>query len=128
MGQIFATELLNNNKQLTNKYVIAGFQSGEPFLCFVDKIGTCFSDRCIATGLAAHVAWPLMRCAVENKSPMTKDAARVALSDCRVLQVLLDRDGQALNKVGLINFVEKFFFHCVEYFSIKLLLLPLKIL
>ena len=104
-------------------------QSGEPFLGFVDEIGTCFSDQCIATGLAAHVAWPLMRCDVGNKSPLTKDAARVALSDC--LQVLLYRDGQALNKVGLLNFVEKvfnFYFIVSNIFSIKLLPLPSKIL
>ena len=69
-----------------------------------------------------------MRCDVGNKSPLTKDAARVALSDC--LQVLLDRDG-ALNKVGLLNFVEKvfnFYFIVSNIFSIKLLPLPSKIL
>jgi 20S proteasome subunit beta 7 len=63
----------------------------------VDKIGTAYVDRHIATGRGAYLALPLMREKVEKDPYMTQKEARELLFKC--FKVLYYRDAQAFPKV-----------------------------
>ncbi len=41
--------------------IVGGLQDGEPFLGFVDQIGTPFTENCIITGFGGHLALPIIR-------------------------------------------------------------------
>lgn len=71
--------------------------AGEPFLGYVDLIGTCFVDNYIATGYGLHMALPLIR--DRWRAGMTEGEARALLEDC--MRVLWYRDCRALNKLTL---------------------------
>jgi 20S proteasome subunit beta 7 len=63
----------------------------------VDKLGTAYVDRHIATGRGAYLALPLMREEVEKNPNLTKKEAQDLLFRC--LKVLYYRDAQAYPKV-----------------------------
>jgi 20S proteasome subunit beta 7 len=63
----------------------------------VDKLGTAYVDRHIATGYGAYLALPLMREAVEKNPIMTQKEAQKLLIKC--LQVLYYRDARSYPKV-----------------------------
>jgi 20S proteasome subunit beta 7 len=67
------------------------------FLGAVDKIGTAYVDRHIATGRGAYLALPLMRAKVEQDPHMTQKEAHELLFRC--LKVLYYRDAQSYPKV-----------------------------
>lgn len=81
-----------------NDLVVAGMdQKGEPFLGWVDKIGTTVKDKYIATGFGAYLALPLLR---EHWRPdMSEGDARALLEDC--LTVCFYRDCRASARVQL---------------------------
>lgn len=88
----------NKMNPLWNDVVVAGFSSGgDPFLGYVDKIGTTYEDTFIATGFGSYLALPLMR---EKYNPdMEEGEARALLEDC--MRVLFYRDCRALNKIQI---------------------------
>lgn len=89
----------NKMNPLWNDIVIAGYttQTHEPFLGWVDKIGTTVSDKMIATGFGGYLALPLMR---EKWTPqMTEGEARALLEDG--MRVLFYRDCRASPRMQL---------------------------
>ncbi|GAB6032102.1 hypothetical protein CHUAL_010466 [Chamberlinius hualienensis] len=102
------TRVLYNRRSkfdpLWNTYVIGGLQNGEPFLGLVDKIGTAFEAKQVATGYGMYIAMPMLRDAAEKNPRMTEDEAKKTLTDC--LRVLFYRDARAFNRF-LIGVVKK---------------------
>ncbi|KAK8405114.1 hypothetical protein O3P69_001594 [Scylla paramamosain] len=80
--------------------VVAGYKGDTPFLGFVDKIGTAFEAKEVATGFGVHLAIPMIREARE-KGNLTREAARKLLVDC--LKVLYYRDCRAHFKYQLAD-------------------------
>ncbi|KAH3707083.1 proteasome subunit beta type-4-like [Dreissena polymorpha] len=89
----------SNINPLWNTYVVAGWQKGEGFLGYVDKIGTAYQAPTIATGYGAYIAQPLLREALEKNPNMTAEQAAEQLDRC--LKVLYYRDARSLNKYDL---------------------------
>ncbi|XP_035671215.1 proteasome subunit beta type-4-like [Branchiostoma floridae] len=81
---------------LWNQVVIGGFNNGEPFLGYVDKIGVAYEAPTIATGMGAYMAQPLLRDALEKKPNMSQSEALELLERC--LKVLFYRDARSFNK------------------------------
>jgi len=81
--------------------VVAGYKDDQPFLGFVDKIGTAFEAKEVATGFGVHLAIPMIREAREKKPNMTKEDARKLLVEC--LKVLYYRDCRAHFKYQLAD-------------------------
>ncbi|KAG7312728.1 hypothetical protein JYU34_001100 [Plutella xylostella] len=86
---------------LWSNYVVAGIQNGTPFLGAVDKLGTAYEDACIATGLGAHMATPMLREAA--KQPLDEAQARAIVQKC--MEVLFYRDARSFPKyqIGVIT-------------------------
>ncbi|PSN47440.1 Proteasome subunit beta type-4 [Blattella germanica] len=94
------TRVLYNRRSkydpLWNNFIVGGLQDGEPFLGTVDKLGTAYLDRHIATGFGAYLALPLMREESEKNPNMTEKDAQRMLIKC--LQVLYYRDARSFHK------------------------------
>jgi len=88
----------NKMNPFWNDLVIAGYTTrNEPFLGWVDKIGTTVSEKMIATGFGGYLAMPLMR---ERWTPhMTEGEARALLEDC--MRILFYRDARASSRMQL---------------------------
>mmetsp|Transcript_3389 Transcript_3389/g.6334 ORF Transcript_3389/g.6334 Transcript_3389/m.6334 type:complete len:257 (+) Transcript_3389:263-1033(+) len=88
----------NKMNPLWNDVIVAGFSArGEPFLGFVDKIGTTYEDNIVATGFGSYLALPILR--EKYREDMTEGEARALLEDC--MRVLFYRDCRALNKIQI---------------------------
>mmetsp|Transcript_20689 Transcript_20689/g.29063 ORF Transcript_20689/g.29063 Transcript_20689/m.29063 type:complete len:263 (+) Transcript_20689:158-946(+) len=91
----------NKMNPLWNDLVVAGFtqtSSGdEPFLGLVDKIGTTYEDKYIATGFGSYLALPIMR--EKYRPDLDEGEARALLEDC--MRVLFYRDCRALNRIQI---------------------------
>lgn len=88
----------NKMNPLWNDLVVAGFSSGgDPFLGYVDKIGTTYEDTFIATGFGSYLALPLMR--EKYRPDLDEGEARALLEDC--MRVLFYRDCRALNRIQI---------------------------
>ncbi|KAG7168222.1 Proteasome subunit beta type-4-like [Homarus americanus] len=81
--------------------VVAGYKDNEPFLGYVDKIGTAFEAKEVATGFGLHLAVPMIREAREKKPNLTRDDAQKLLKEC--LKVLYYRDCRAHFKYQLAD-------------------------
>ncbi|XP_064087117.1 proteasome subunit beta type-4-like [Macrobrachium nipponense] len=81
--------------------VVAGYKDDKPFLGYVDKIGTAFEAKEVATGYGLHLAIPMMREAREKKPNMSRDDARKSIEEC--LKVLYYRDCRAHYKYQLAD-------------------------
>jgi len=81
------------------QWLVAGIQDDKPFLGFVDKLGTAYQDRAIATGYGAYIAVPLLREWTEHKTSLPEAEARQLLEKC--LQVLYYRDARSFPKYHL---------------------------
>ncbi|XP_069945370.1 proteasome subunit beta type-4 [Cherax quadricarinatus] len=81
--------------------VVAGYKDDEPFLGYVDKIGTAFEAKEVATGFGLHFAVPMIREAREKKQNLSCDEARKLLTEC--LKVLYYRDCRAHFKYQLAD-------------------------
>jgi len=66
-------------------------------LGLVDKIGTTYEDKYIATGLGLHLALPIMR--KKYRHNMSEEEARDLLEDC--MKVLFYRDSRASNRIQI---------------------------
>ncbi|OXA51447.1 Proteasome subunit beta type-4 [Folsomia candida] len=86
---------------LWTTFVVAGLDQDKPFLGFVDKLGTAYTDPIITTGYASMLATPLIRKAVEDKlkdknEKLTLAEARKVIEDS--LTLMYYRDARASNK------------------------------
>ncbi|KAJ1983905.1 Proteasome subunit beta type-7 [Dimargaris cristalligena] len=83
---------------LWNSYLVGGLNdSGEPFLGYIDLIGTTYQSSTIATGFGAYLAQPILRKAVEGReNEITEEEAIKIIDDC--MRVLFYRDARSLNK------------------------------
>jgi 20S proteasome subunit beta 7 len=81
---------------LWNTIVVGGVQDGQPFLGYVDKIGTAYEAPSVASGYGAYIAQPLLRGALEQKPVMTEAEAKTVIEYC--MKVLYYRDARAWNK------------------------------
>lgn len=81
---------------LWNNIIVGGLQEGVPFLGAVDKLGTAYEDKIIATGYGAYIAVPLLRDAIEKNPNMNAEEAKAALKKC--MEVLYYRDARSFNK------------------------------
>ncbi|KAI8455435.1 20S proteasome subunit beta 7 [Phakopsora pachyrhizi] len=87
---------------LWNSFVVGGVdkESGEPFLSYVDLLGTTYSAPSIATGYGSYIAQPLLRKVLDDlpngHSGLTEEVARKTLEEC--MKVLFYRDARSLNK------------------------------
>ena len=74
---------------LWNALVIGGFdkKTNEPFLGYVDLLGTTYQSSTIATGFGLHLSQLMLRKAVEGReTTLTEEEARSILEECmRVL-------------------------------------------
>ncbi|KAL8286325.1 hypothetical protein RQP46_004813 [Phenoliferia psychrophenolica] len=84
-----------------NAFLVGGLENGEPFLSYVDLLGTTYSAPSLATGYGNHLAQPLLRRALEKLGPdghksLEEDDARKVIQDA--MKVLFYRDARSLNK------------------------------
>lgn len=100
------TRLMYNRRSRFNplwlSIIVGGLQDGEPFLGFVNYLGTAYTENIIATGLGADVGVPILRDALEAKAdgaPLTLDEAQEAVRKC--LRVCFLRDCRATDKYHL---------------------------
>lgn len=92
---------------LYNAWIVAGLQPNEdtgklePFLGFVDKLGTAYKSNVIATGLGTHIATPFFRSFTEAKQQLpTEQEARNLIE--KAMEVLFYRDARSLPKYKLV--------------------------
>jgi 20S proteasome subunit beta 7 len=93
---------------LWNSILVGGWDQvkSEPFLGYVDLLGTTYSSPTLATGFGAHIAQPLLREAFEAKAgtdgrgeKLTAEEAEKLMDEC--MKVLFYRDARSINKVSL---------------------------
>lgn len=74
---------------LWNALVLGGYDANtsEPFLGYVDLLGTTYQSSTVATGFGLHLAAPMLRKAVEGREDvLTEEEARALMEECmRVL-------------------------------------------
>lgn len=88
---------------LWNTLVIAGLQNDEPYLGYLDKIGTAYESPSVATGYGSYIAQPLLREFLEKHENKFK---KVSLEDAKeiiakCMSVLFYRDARSWNKYEL---------------------------
>lgn len=84
-------------------WVVGGLQPDEhtgkkePFLGFVDKLGTAYKDNIIATGFGSYLALPLLREFTDSLGRLPNEQeARDVIRKC--MEVLYHRDARSLSK------------------------------
>jgi len=95
------TRILYNRRSkfdpLWNTFVIGGLdQEEKPFLGYVDRLGTAFKSKHVASGFGALIALPMLREAMEKKPSMNEAEAKALLTSC--LSVLFYRDARSYPK------------------------------
>lgn len=91
-----------------NAFVVGGVdqKSGEPFLGFVDLLGTTYESSTIATGFGLHLAQPLLRKAVEGREKELDEAqARAIMEGC--MKVLFYRDARSINRFQIATITKE---------------------
>lgn len=89
---------------LWNSFVVGGVdrRTAEPFLSYVDLLGTTYSSPSIATGYGSYIAQPMLRKVVDDLpngcDDLDAELARKTLEEC--MKVLFYRDARSLNKVS----------------------------
>lgn len=81
---------------LWNTFIVGGVENGEPFLGYVDKIGTAYEAPTLSSGYGAYIAQPLLREAMEKNPDMSEADAIRTIDSC--LKVLFYRDARSLNR------------------------------
>ncbi|BEI89165.1 uncharacterized protein CcaverHIS019_0205270 [Cutaneotrichosporon cavernicola] len=90
---------------LWNACLVGGwdFEKDEPFLGYVDLLGTTYTAPTLATGFGMHLAQPLLRekfeatAGVDGTGPlMSAEEAEAVLNEC--MKVLYYRDARSINK------------------------------
>jgi len=95
------TRVLYNKRSkmdpLWTTIVVGGVENGEPFLGFVDKLGTAYKDPVIATGYGSMIATPLLR--KGWKADLTQAEAEKLIEES--MKVMFYRDARAYHKYDL---------------------------
>jgi 20S proteasome subunit beta 7 len=90
-------------------WVVGGLQPNdktgalEPFLGFVDKLGTSYKSNVVATGFGQYLATPLVRELTELEglpAPIKEHEARTLVAKC--MEVLYYRDARSLPKYQVV--------------------------
>jgi len=81
------------------QWIVGGIENGEPFLGYVDKLGTAYREKAIATGYGAYIATPLLRQYTESQDKLTEADARELIAKC--LRVLYSRDARSFPSYDL---------------------------
>lgn len=92
---------------LSCQWVIGGLQPNEttgklePFLGFVDKLGTAYKSNIVATGFGSYLATPLFRELTEERDrlPTEEEAKQLVI---KAMEVLYYRDARSLPKFQLV--------------------------
>lgn len=92
---------------LWNAWLVGGLQPNEandnklePFLGFVDKLGTAYKSNVIATGFGQYLAIPIFREIVENQDKLPTEAvARELVKQC--MEILYYRDARSSHRYQL---------------------------
>ena len=92
---------------LWNAWVVGGMQPNEdtgklePFLGFVDKLGTSYKSNVIATGFGTHLSLPLFRELTDNvdRLPTEAEARQLVTKN---MEVLYYRDGRSSARYILV--------------------------
>ncbi|KAL7418979.1 Proteasome subunit beta type-7 [Cryptotrichosporon argae] len=106
----FLSNLFYNRRSkidpLWNSCLVGGWDvaKAEPFLGYVDLLGTTYTAPTLATGFGAHIAQPLLREAYEavagvdgsSGAQLSAEQAEAALDEC--MKVLFYRDARSVNK------------------------------
>jgi 20S proteasome subunit beta 7 len=88
----------NKMNPLWNDLVVAGLdEADQPFLGWVDKIGTTFQEDLVATGFGSYLAIPLLR--EKYRPDLQEGEARALLEDC--MRILFYRDCRASNRIQI---------------------------
>lgn len=88
----------NKMNPLWNDLVVAGLdETDQPFLGWVDKIGTTFQEDLVATGFGSYLAIPLLR--EKYRPDLQEGEARALLEDC--MRILFYRDCRASNRIQI---------------------------
>lgn len=85
-----------------NAILVAGLKEGEPYLAFIDLLGTTYTAPTLATGFGNYLAIPLLRKVVDKEGDeknVSEEQARSAIAEA--MKVLFHRDGRALDKYTL---------------------------
>lgn len=85
-----------------NAILVAGLREGEPYLAFIDLLGTTYTAPTLATGFGNYLAVPLLRKLVDKEGDeknVSEEQARTAIAEA--MKVLFYRDGRALDKYTL---------------------------
>ncbi|ORY85311.1 20S proteasome subunit [Leucosporidium creatinivorum] len=94
-----------------NAFLVGGLDhDGEPFLSYVDLLGTTYSSPSLATGYGNHLAQPLLRRALERLGPdgyknLEEDEAKKIIQSA--MRVLFYRDARALNKFQIATVTKR---------------------
>jgi len=76
---------------LWNIFLVLGMQDEQPFLGYVNLLGTAFEETVLATGMGTDLALPVMRAAMEKKGGLLSyDEAKETLLKCVRLAYLRD--------------------------------------
>lgn len=93
---------------LYNAWLVGGLQPNpntdklEPFLGFVDKLGTSYKSNVITTGFGQYLATPLFRELTENMDRLpTEEEAKRLVTKC--MEVLFYRDARSLPRYHLVT-------------------------
>lgn len=92
-------ERRNRFDPLWNSLVVGGFRNGEPFLGYVDLIGTNYEGDSIATGFGAYLAQPILRKFIDQKGTFTVEEAKPIMVDA--MRTLFYRDARTIDKIQL---------------------------
>jgi len=80
-----------------NTLVVAGYKNNQPFLGYIDKLGTSFEDKIVTTGFGIHLALPISRNGYRDD--LTEEEARNLI--ITAMRVLFYRDARAINKIQI---------------------------
>jgi 20S proteasome subunit beta 7 len=92
---------------LWNAWVVGGLQPSEddgklePFLGFVDHLGTAYKSNVIATGFGQYMSLPMFRELTESRETLPSEAEARALMN-RCMEVLYYRDARSLPKYQVV--------------------------
>lgn len=99
---------------LWNACLVGGwdFEKDEPFLGYVDLLGTTYTAPTLATGFGAHLAQPLLREAFEAKAgldgkgdKLSAEEAEKVVNEC--MKVLFYRDARSMNKYQIATITKE---------------------
>lgn len=89
---------------LWNIFVVLGMQDNEPFLGYVNLLGTAYTDKALATGMGTDLALPVMRDAMEKKGGLLSlEEAKATLKQCVRLCYLRDCRAWPKYQLAIVN-------------------------